>query len=69
MWKKVSMVNEIKEQLDRIEGKIDELLDGLGESSLSRRHRDRASKQEFSEPRPKSKLSLEELNARLDKLI
>ncbi|MNW66563.1 hypothetical protein D3C74_450460 [compost metagenome] len=69
MWKRVSVVGEIKEQLDRIEGKVDELLSRLGESSLSKGHRDRASKQELSEPPQKSKLSLEELNVRLDKLI
>lgn len=65
----MSVVSKLREQLDRIESKIDELLDRLGETPLGRRQRDRASKQEFSEPRPESKLSLEELNASLDKLI
>ncbi|WP_176854856.1 hypothetical protein [Paenibacillus sp. OK060] len=52
---------EIKEQLDRIEGKLDELLNRIGKSPLEKKHSDRTSKE--------SEISLKGLNERLNKLI
>ncbi|MDR9857672.1 hypothetical protein RJP21_29200 [Paenibacillus sp. VCA1] len=62
-------MGELKEQLDRIESKIDKLLDRLGESPLEKRRREGASKQNSSKTSQETEISLEELNARLDKLI
>lgn len=58
---KGSFVVEIKEQLDRIEGKLDELLNRIGKSPLEKKHSDRTSKE--------SEISLKGLNERLNKLI
>lgn len=38
MWKSVGLMGEIKEQMDRIEGKFDELLNRIGESCLEKKH-------------------------------
>lgn len=65
----MSAVGELKEQLDRIENKIDKLLDRLGESPLEKQCREGTSKQSSSETSKEPERSLEELNARLDKLI
>ena len=64
----MTLVDEVKEQLDRIEGKIDELLNRLGESPLEKRRRDRTLNEQSSEASEESEISLEELNERLDRL-
>lgn len=64
----MSVVGEIKEQLDRIEGKVDELLSRLGESPLEREHRVKFLNEQSSKASEESEISLEELNARLDRL-
>jgi len=62
------MDKDVKDQLNRIESKIDGLTNILEDSLSERKPIRRVSKPDSCEPRGESKISLEELNARLDRL-
>lgn len=62
------MDNDVRNQLNRIEVKIDELTNLLHESISVVKHRRHISRPKSYESNQKGEISLEELNARLDRL-
>lgn len=63
------MDKEVKDQLNRIETKIYELTQIIKESLLEENPRRTVPKLKSIKPRIESEISLEELNARLDKFM
>lgn len=63
------MDNKVKDQLNRIETKIDELTQIIKESLLEENPRRTVPRFKSIKPRSESEISLEELNARLDKFF
>ncbi|GBG06198.1 hypothetical protein PAT3040_00711 [Paenibacillus agaridevorans] len=64
-----SIDKEVKDQLNRIESKIDELMQIIKESLLEENPRRTNPRINPTNPKSESNISLEELNARLDRFM